>query len=129
MFFHDVLNAAGGLRNLLELWPELPPDEAAEMSGSLVRLATQVVEEILAQRDLMAAERSHLRARPAPVVVRGLLTELVDLHGRHTAGVGKSLDRRCAARSATLVTDAVLLRRVPGNPPSRRSRGGAPPSR
>ena len=54
MFFHDVLNAAGGLRDVLQLWPALDREEAADMGARLAPLAAQVVEEIESQRDLAA---------------------------------------------------------------------------
>jgi PAS domain-containing protein len=43
MFFHDLLNSAGGLRNLLQILPDVPPEEAAELTYSASNLAGQVV--------------------------------------------------------------------------------------
>ncbi|HEY3382465.1 MAG TPA: HAMP domain-containing sensor histidine kinase [Vicinamibacterales bacterium] len=114
MFFHDVLNAAGGLRDILRLWPHLTPEEAVEFSGRIAPLAAQVVEEIEAQRDLAAAERGELTARPVEIDVRELIEDLVNLYRHHSVATGKSIAVNMAGE-ATIITDGMLLRRVLGN--------------
>jgi nitrogen-specific signal transduction histidine kinase len=115
MFFHDVLNSAGGLRNLLELMPEMPPEEAAEFSVSASRLAGQVVDEIQSQRDLAAAERGELEARPDLVDVRALLEEVLVLYQHHSVAHDRNLVMELSPGPAAMETDPLLLRRVLGN--------------
>ena len=115
MFFHDVLNAAGGLRNLLEVWPDLTPEEADEMRGNVAHLAAQVVEEIQAQRDLVAAERGELVPQPVAVDATNMLAELVALYQHHSVAENKGLVLDIAEDAASFSSDPMLLRRVLGN--------------
>jgi nitrogen-specific signal transduction histidine kinase len=115
MFFHDLLNSAGGLHNLLELLPEMPAEQAMELTHSASHLAGQVVEEIQSQRDLAAAERGELQPRPEPVDVRSLLEEVLVLYQHHSVANGRNLVMELDAGPATLEADPLLLRRVLGN--------------
>ncbi len=59
-FFHDILNTAGGLQGLIEIMPEAEPEEAEELLAMIGRQAERLVDEVQAQRDLLAAERGDL---------------------------------------------------------------------
>jgi signal transduction histidine kinase len=115
MFFHDLLNSAGGLHTLLQVLPEMPPAKAAELTQSASTLAGQMVEEILSQRDLAAAERGELEPRSETLDVRGLLEEVLVLYQHHSVGERRNLVMEIAAGPSTLQTDPLLLRRVLGN--------------
>jgi signal transduction histidine kinase len=115
MFFHDVLNSAGGLRNLLEILPDLSPEEAEGMRTSASHLAAQVVEEIQSQRDLAAAERGELSPHVHPMDVPAMLHELVALYQHHSVAEGKTLVAEVNDGSKPFSSDPVLLRRVLGN--------------
>jgi len=115
MFFHDLLNSAGGLRNLLQVLPDIPADQATELTHSASNLAGQVVEEIESQRDLAAAERGELEPRPGPIDVRSLLEEVLVLYQHHAAAQGRNLVMELSAGPTTIQADPVLLRRVLGN--------------
>jgi len=115
LFFHDVLNAAGGLHGLLTLLPDLPAAEAIELTGKATRLAGHVVEEIEAHRDLSAAERGELVAQPAIVDVATVLADVTALYGHHPVAEGRTLDVERAPDGVTVTADPVLLRRALGN--------------
>jgi nitrogen-specific signal transduction histidine kinase len=115
MFFHDLLNSAGGLHNLLQLLPDVPVEQAAELTHSASHLAGQVVEEIQSQRDLAAAERGELEPRPEPIDVRSLLEEVLVLYQHHSVARGRNLVMELAPGPAAVDADPVLLRRVLGN--------------
>jgi len=115
MFFHDVLNSAVGLRNLLQLWSSLPPAQASELIPDAAALAAQVVEEIQAQADLAAAERGELSVNVAECEVELLLEELTTLSRQYPEATGKSIVVSVEGGVRTIRTDRVLLRRVLGN--------------
>jgi signal transduction histidine kinase len=115
MFFHVVLNLAGALRNLLDLWPLLSPAEASEMAQKVSPLAAQLVEEICAQRDLAAAERGDLVPRPELVAPGQLLEGLVTLYRGHAVAEGKIITVAVEPGVLRLKSDARLLNRVLGN--------------
>jgi hypothetical protein len=124
LFFHDALNAAGGLRGLMELWPELSPEAAAGMAPAASRLAQQLVDEIEAHRDLTAAENGSLTVSLRPVAPDELLECVRELFSSHDSAKGKHIAVRGvlarnlthgAPAAPTVTTDVVLMRRVLGN--------------
>ncbi len=115
MFFHDALNAAGGLRGLMEVWPDLDPEEAQALAPAAARLAQQLVDEIEAHRDLTAAENGTLAVRPAPACPRALLDELRTLYASHDVAEGKTIAVAVPDGAPPVTTDLVLMRRVLGN--------------
>ncbi len=61
MFFHDILNTVGSLNGLVQyLNSNPPPAEFAEIKKDLSILSNRLIEEILTQRDLTAAENGEL---------------------------------------------------------------------
>lgn len=115
MFFHDVLNAAGGLREILKIWPELNEGETAELSSRVAPLAAQIVEEIEAHRDMSAAERGDLVVATQPVQLTPLLAELAELYRGHPVAAGKTLRVVTPDDTACATSDVVLVRRIVGN--------------
>lgn len=115
LFFHDVLNSAGGLKGVIEILPELKPDELPEMNGIARHLAEQLLEEIQSQRDLAAAERGELPVTLHNLDAGELLMHLCVLYGHHMAAAGKVLAPPCISGVRTICSDEVLLGRILGN--------------
>jgi hypothetical protein len=115
IFFHDVLNTAGGILGLSQALEETDdPAEGGEYVTYLHRLAEQLMDQITTQRQLMAAENGELTVNPEPVAVPDLLGELAALYRHHEVAVGRRLlVGEVTARA--LVTDRVLLSRILGN--------------
>lgn len=57
LFFHDIINTAGGVQGLLSLVEGAAPEEARTYVQSAARASDRMVEQILSQKDLAAAER------------------------------------------------------------------------
>jgi len=114
-FFHDVLNIAGGLLALVEL---LAMDEEASAAGEyrqdLERLASGIVDEITAHRELMAAESGDLQPDPRSVPVAEVVRSVVEMYRHHPTAEGRQILLLPPAE-ADIVTDPTLLRRVLGN--------------
>jgi hypothetical protein len=115
IFFHDLINSAGGLLGILDNWDAFSGDAAAEMRQLACGLAEQIVEEIQGQRSLTAAECGDLTVEPSSVEVVGFLEQLCAQHRRYPAAHGKHLALAPAEGPTRITTDAVLLRRVLGN--------------
>lgn len=119
LFFHDVLNTAGGIRGILDIWPDLDPAEVPEMSETARNLAGHLIEEIESQRDLSAAERGDLRANMHHVDIAAVLRGLHALYAPLATAQGKSLEVKTlpgqSAVRTTVHTDELLLTRVIGN--------------
>jgi K+-sensing histidine kinase KdpD len=115
IFFHDVLNTAGGVQGIAMLLTDPTVAERYELATRLAQVSTLLVDEIQAQRDLMAMERGDFEIRPRAVGASELLAEVVETYRHHELAATRAI--RVAARSepVTLITDATLLRRVIGN--------------
>lgn len=115
LFFHDALNAAGGLRGLMEVLPETSGEESLEMCGLARGLADELVEEIQAQRDLCAAERGDLAPAFSEFEVEDLLWRLSASYIHHPVAAGKTLVISKISGDKKIKSDANLLSRVLGN--------------
>jgi signal transduction histidine kinase len=111
IFFHDIMNTAGSMRNLLELVPaEMPGGGDADLLDSVRRAADILVDEILGQKQLFAAETGDLQVVPKPVEVRSFLEQAVirwsglDVAKRRIIELRKGPD-------GTVSTDPALLHR------------------
>lgn len=114
IFFHDLLNTAGALSGLLEVLAESkspPPEELALVH----QLANELIDEVQAQRTLVAAERGELAVTAEPVQPAILLERFVDQYQRHPLGRDRRLALELSPEPMTLSTDPALLRRIMGN--------------
>ena len=115
VFFHDVLNSAGGIRGLAALLQDgTTPVAEQEYKGWMVNLADNLIEEINHQRRLLDAERGDFSPVFEPVDLIELLRDVVRLYEKHE----RTPDRRIVLEEGpivTLSTDRPLLRRIVGN--------------
>lgn len=115
IFFHDVLNTAGGLAGLADLMEEAEGKERDELLGILRDTSHMLVDEIQSQRTLAAAEKGELHVDLEAVASPDLLRDVTEMCAGLTEAQDKNLVVDPAAESAVLVSDPVLLRRVVGN--------------
>jgi nitrogen-specific signal transduction histidine kinase len=112
VFFHDVLNTAGGVLMLagrLAAGTEKPDDPQR-----LHAILAQMVEEIIAQKDLMAAETSDLAVRVESFSTRELVEGVVQLYLASPVCTDRWLFvEECC--DCSMRSDRTLLRRVLGN--------------
>ncbi len=115
IFFHDVLNLAGGISGLLEVLLEEQRCRACHELGILDQATRSLVDEIVSQRELLAAEAKELQAEYAPANTLALLSMLRDLYGNSPQAEGQTLAIDAQAADVEVETDARLVRRVLGN--------------
>ncbi|HET9840179.1 MAG TPA: ATP-binding protein [Candidatus Angelobacter sp.] len=115
LFFHDVLNSAGGIHGLLDALPAPADEEGAQILGLLRSETGDLLEQITAGRDLGAAERGELVVKPARLKVRQFLTDICSMYRHHVVSSGKTITPACDPEEATVVADELILRRIIGN--------------
>ncbi|WP_305046691.1 ATP-binding protein [Geoalkalibacter sp.] len=116
IFFHDILNLAGSVKSFSEVLSLQPADpELPEILQLISSAAAQIVDEIHAQRMLLAAENRELQATPSTLNARALIHQAADLYRRHPAAMDKELRIEDAEQDLWFVSDAALLGRVLGN--------------
>lgn len=115
VFFHDILNNAGGIRGLASLLQEgVSEGHEQEYKQWMVNLSDNLVEEINHQRRLLQAERGDYKPEMETVNLTEVIYDLLILYQNHDRARGKVLDVDPDC-SGTIVTDRALLRRVVGN--------------
>jgi hypothetical protein len=112
IFFHDVLNTAGGMRGLVAMLRDKPSPEAeSEYVDLLEDLCERLVEVISQQRELLAAETGELTTHPMFVSVPNLLGSIKKLYERHDV-TGDRLVALGNTPDVDVVTDINLAQRV-----------------
>lgn len=117
VFFHDVLNTAGGLQGLSRiLWEESGSDQTENSEEAWVRksvfdLSNQLVNDIQSQRALAAAEAGELQVDPMPIDPMELIESAVSVVSGHEVCEGRSISFQ-RSELPSLVSDPNLLQRV-----------------
>lgn len=116
VFFHDILNSAGGIRGLASLLQEgaSSPAVEEEFKGWMVNLADNLIEEISHQRRLLDAERGCYAPASESFELMESLQDVKRLYGNHERTPDRNIVLENGA-NPTLTTDLLLLRRVVGN--------------
>lgn len=114
VFFHDVLNTAGGVSGLLTLMAEDPTLYEA-LKDDLVVSSENLVNEIKNQQLLLSAETGKLQVNPVEVSATEILTNVRQLYAHHPVADQKTIVLETSGAAFILTTDAILLKRVLGN--------------
>ncbi|MBD3375933.1 GHKL domain-containing protein [candidate division KSB1 bacterium] len=110
IFFHDILNTAGGLKSFSALLLNADNDELEEYSQIISELSDRLLEEINEQRDLLAAESGELQLDIQSVQSRHLLQNLEKTFKYAEQGCRLVIESACD--DTIFETDRVLLNRV-----------------
>ncbi len=116
LFFHDVLNSAGGISDLSNVLQELKSsDEMLEIAEIIKRAADGMIYEIVSQRQLLAAERGELQINISENDSHSILYELKSTFSKQDIATNKIIKISTTADSCLVRTDPALLRRILGN--------------
>ncbi len=115
-FFHDIMNTAGNILGISDLAATaVTSEEAVELMPLIHSLATQLISEIQAQRDILRAENSSLEFTRDQVEVVPFLTSLANNYRNLDFSFGKKIILDRDLIPATIYTGPVLLGRILGN--------------
>ena len=115
VFFHDLINSAGGLAGLMDIMKSTaPPAMQKDLELAQVTLH-DMVEEVLAQKDLTAAERDEYRATYMPIRAHEILNEVVRLYQNHPVCRARQLCLSPKTVAVGFSSDPILLKRILGN--------------
>ena len=114
-FFHDLLNTAGGMQGLTGILQDATDDELPELKDSVQNMADQLVEEILSQRDLLAAEMGELKAHKRLVTSGVVINTIINNYRTHSSTGIREIVLAEDAENFGFFSDPTLLNRVLGN--------------
>jgi nitrogen-specific signal transduction histidine kinase len=115
IFFHDLLNTAGGLQSISEIIEASAPEELRDLRDVIVSLSEQLVDEIRAQRDLLAAERGELHVQMRKANSREVVAKTISMYLKSQSCDGKTIQSSEICEEIPLLTDMGILLRVLGN--------------
>lgn len=115
LFFHDILNTAGGIQGLIELMQEATEEELGEFLALAASSTDSLMDEINAQRDLLAAEQGELQTEEFQINALELLRTLKNTCQNHSAARNKIIRIHADAVATDFLSDPGLLTRVLGN--------------
>lgn len=116
VFFHDVLNSAGGISGLSGLLNEIEDNnERVEVASMIHQASNNLVTEITVQRQVSAAENGDLKLKYSELESFPILQKVADLYSNHDITTGKHISIDKNAERFIFETDSLLLRRILGN--------------
>lgn len=115
IFFHDIVNTAGGIVGLSEVMMGSLSDEDRQLMGMINAAAETLISEIEAQRQLLSAENHSLAVSPDVLSAAAILKDVVAVYVKHDVATGKELVVAPASENLSFVSDKAILCRVLGN--------------
>ncbi len=113
IFFHDILNTMNGLNGYIEILKRLAHSEEVKiLVDDLAVLSVSLLDDVNAQRDLLAAERGDLQINNNYITTVGIVDYCVN-HVKHI-GIAelKTIVKDKNMVNVPFVTDDVILKRV-----------------
>ena len=115
IFFHDLMNLAGGLGNLVKEFSRNLNGDAGQVGAILERGFNQMLEEIQSQKILAEAENDELVCKLHSLDTCDVLHSVANVYQRHRVGRGKTITVAPDAWNGKMDSDEVVLARVLGN--------------
>ena len=112
IFFHDILNTAGGLFSFSELLMDADLDEAKDFKVIIHKLSEQIIDEINAQKQLLDAEKGQLETYPETVDSLEILQDVVESYSQHELAEEKTIEIDPQAQHTEFMIDRIMLSRV-----------------
>jgi signal transduction histidine kinase len=114
-FFHDILNTAGGIQGVMELLADASKDELDDLVQLVESASATMIEEIKAQKDILAAETGELKLEMLSIDSREIIETIKNIYKKHEVGHGKELITSPDSESVLFTSDARILKRILGN--------------
>ncbi len=115
IFFHDLLNTAGGARGLVDLAYEEGPQEIKELLGTIRVALFSLVDEIMKQKQLVDVENGDYQSTPITLQGLEVLMNVADSYRNNPNFQGKLIEIDLESENLTIMADYTLLKRVLGN--------------
>ncbi len=115
MFFHDILNTATGVKGLAQVFGMARANQQELFRQRIVVGASRLVDEIVSQRTLAAAEKGELVCSPSSLESLQFLEELCSLYREHDVARDRQIVVAEHSEAIAMCADRGLISRVLGN--------------
>ncbi|MBX3044805.1 MAG: PAS domain-containing sensor histidine kinase [Candidatus Kapabacteria bacterium] len=114
IFFHDVLNTAGGIKGISSLIHDFP-EEVNDFKDILYDSSKHLINEIQAQRDLANAENNDLKLHIVKLNSKYILELIKGIYSSHDIAMNKTIEIDPKSEYSNFESDEPLLVRVLSN--------------
>ena len=117
IFFHDVLNTAGGVKGAALMLNDTAKNASPPpgIGDKLINLTDRLIDEIKAQKEIFSAENDQLEPQHDAVNSGKIIHDVIDLYKNHSVGQGVKIKVLPDSCDFNFKSDAILLERVIGN--------------
>jgi len=115
IFFHDIMNTAGGINGVIKLLKTADKDELEELVDLIHGASNTLIEEINAQREILAAESGELEPDSSRLNSIGILKSVYEVYAKHEVAAGKRIEISQDSDDVDFNSDARILTRIIGN--------------
>jgi K+-sensing histidine kinase KdpD len=116
VFFHDVLNSAGGISGLSKILVEIDNrEEMLEIARTINRASENMLSEIQAQRLMSDAERGDMEPDFKNIRALEIIHDVTQLYSGHELAKNKTISIDNNSEDLPVYTDPIILRRILGN--------------
>jgi signal transduction histidine kinase len=115
IFFHDILNISGALEGYSALILDADPENTKSFAEKLHNVTLRLIDEIVAQRQLLQAEKGELILSKKDVNSLKTLNQVADMYVNHHIAREKEIRIDPNAVDKDFTSDPALLNRVVGN--------------
>lgn len=114
-FFHDILNTAGGLNRISSLLNGTNGEDLDELIQLVESASNTLVDEIKAQKDILAAESGNLKLEMTSLASDEILFSVLDIYKKHEVSDDKEIVVSPDTAPLDFNSDARILKRIIGN--------------
>ncbi len=115
IFFHDIMNTAGGLKGFAEILVNSKPEDYYSFADIIKKLSDRLIDEIAAQKDLIDAEHDELAVRPTATSSKKVLEKVKEIYLKYQIRNNKQIIINPLSENIFMQSDETLLIRVLGN--------------
>ncbi len=115
IFFHDISNTAAGFSNIAELLEMELPEEFDTYKKYLKQLSSRLINEISAQRQLLAAENNELHILNEKLNSISILQETIDIYLQYDISKNKEINLDTNSDSFEFISDKAIFGRIISN--------------
>ncbi len=112
IFFHDILNSAGGARNLVDILLDEVPEHSKEIVNLVRSSLFALVDEIQKQKQLLALEKNEYTVSNITLQGLEIVQSITDEYSAHPKALEKYLHIDECSINVTVYSDFTLLRRI-----------------
>ena len=112
IFYHDMLNAIGGLHSLIEQILEEAPVQLHKELEIALNGVHDIIEQIQMHRELTSAENNELKLQPFPIHINDLFQIVISQLKHQSISRQRSITIDNISKNTLILTDPSLLKRV-----------------